>query len=242
MKISLITISYNNPKELALTIKSVKKNFFKKLEYIIVLGSRDKASLKILKKNQSYISKTIVEPDKGIYDALNKGIKNATGNIICLVHSGDKLNKNYFDVISEKIEDYDYLYGNINLVTKKNNKLLFKSKKIDKLNNNILDIPILHPGLVVKKKVFKKIGYFQNKFIISDKLWMLKLIKSNFYGKKIDNILVDFKMNGSSAKFSIIKEYYIISRKYNLNILMILYILIKLFFVISYYKFIYYAK
>ncbi len=242
MKISLITISCNNPKELALTIKSVKKNFFKKLEYIIVLGSSDKASLNILKKNQSFISKTIVEPDRGIYDALNKGIKNATGNIICLVHSGDKLNKNYFDIIFKKIEDYDYLYGNINLVTKNNNKLLIKSKKIDKLNNNILDIPILHPGLVVKKKVFKKIGYFQNEFIISDKLWMLKLIKSNFYGKKIDNILVDFKMNGSSAKFSIIKEYYIISRKYNLNIFMILYVLIKLFFVISYYKFIYYAK
>ena len=109
----------------------------------------DKKKIDLLKKNQSYISKTIVEPDKGIYDALNKGIKNATGNIICLVHSGDKLNKNYFDVISEKIEDYDYLYGNINLVTKKNNKLLFKSKKIDKLNNNILDIAILHPGLYI---------------------------------------------------------------------------------------------
>lgn len=242
MNISLITISYNNPKELAFTIKSVKKNFFKKLEYIVVLGSRDKASLNILKKNQSYISKTIVEPDKGIYDALNKGIKKASGNIICLIHSGDKLNKNYFDIILKKIKNYDYLYGNINLVTKKNNKLLIKSKKIDKLNNNILDIPILHPGLIVKKKIFKKIGYFQNKFIISDKLWMLKLIKSNFSGKKIDDILVDFKMNGSSAKFSIIKEYYTISRRYNLNIFMILYILVKLFFVISYYKFIYYAK
>lgn len=242
MKISLITISYKNPKELDLTIKSVKKMFFKNLEYIIVLGSRDKESLNILKKNRYYISKTIVEPDKGIYDALNKGIKIATGNIICFVHSGDELNKNYFDIILSKIKHYDYLYGNINLVTKKNNKLLIKSKKIDKLNSSILDIPILHPGLVVKKKIFKKIGYFQNKFVISDKLWMLKLIKSNFSGKKINNILVDFKMNGSSAKFSIIKEYYVISRKDNLSFSKIFYILIKLFFVISYYKFIYYAK
>lgn len=242
MKISLITISCNNPKELASTIKSVKKNYHKKLEYIIVLGSRDKESLSILKKNQSYISKTIIESDEGIYDALNKGVKNSSGNIICFVHSGDKLRKNYFSTILKNIKHHDYVYGNINLVTKKNNKLLFKSKKIDKLNNNILDIPILHPGLVVKKKIFKQIGYFQNKFIISDKLWILKLIRSKFSGKKIDNVLVDFKMNGSSAKFSIINEYYSVSRKYNLNILMILFILTKLFLIISYYKFIYHAK
>jgi glycosyltransferase involved in cell wall biosynthesis len=242
MKISLITISCNNPKELFATIQSVKKNYYKKLEYIIVLGSKDKESLDILKKNQYYISKAIIEPDKGIYDALNKGVKNSSGNIICFVHSGDKLKTNYFSTIIKNIKHHDYVYGNINLITKKNNKLLLKSKRIDRLNNNILDIPILHPGLVVKKKIFNQIGYFKNKFIISDKLWMLKLIKSNFSGKKIDNVLVDFKMNGSSAKFSIIKEYYSVSRKYNLNILVIFFILIKLFLIIFYYKLIYYAK
>lgn len=242
MKISLITISCNNPKELLATIQSVKKNYYKKLEYIIVLGSKDKESLDILKKNQYYISKAIIEPDKGIYDALNKGVKNSSGNIICFVHSGDKLKTNYFSTIIKNIKHHDYVYGNINLITKKNNKLLLKSKRIDRLNNNILDIPILHPGLVVKKKIFNQIGYFENKFIISDKLWMLKLIKSNFSGKKIDNVLVDFKMNGSSAKFSIIKEYYSVSRKYNLDFLMIFFILIKLFLIISYYKLIYYAK
>ena len=242
MKISLITISYNNPKDLEKTIKSVKKNYFKKLEYIVVLGSNDQRSQNILKKNNSFISKIISEPDRGIYDALNKGIKNSTGDIICFVHSGDTLNRGYFKAIIQNIKKNDYIYGNINLVTRKNNKLVIESKKVNRFHNNIFRLPILHPGLIVKKKVFKKIGNFHNKLILSDKLWMLKLIKSNFLGKKINNVLVNFKMNGSSSKYIILKEYYYLLKKNKDNFFKIVFILIKLFLVITYYKYIYYVK
>ena len=137
---------------------------------------------------------------------------------------------------------YDTTYFSDISVELKNNKLVIESKKVNRFHNNIFRLPILHPGLIVKKKVFKKIGNFHNKLILSDKLWMLKLIKSNFLGKKINNVLVNFKMNGSSSKYIILKEYYYLLKKNKDNFFKIVFILIKLFLVITYYKYIYYVK
>jgi len=242
MKISLITISYKNPKELELTIKSVKKNYRNYVEYIVVLGSKDEESINVIKRYQSIITKKIIEPDRGIYDALNKGIKNSTGNIICFVHSGDTINKNYFDIISRNIKKYDYIYGGLNFVTKNNSRIKFYPKEINKTKNNLFNLSILHPGLIVKKKVFKVLGSFNNRFILSDKLWILKLVKSRFVGKKIPNILVNFRMNGLSSSYSLLSEYYIKLKKFKIKFYKILFILIKIFIVINYYKFIYYVK
>jgi glycosyltransferase len=242
MKISLITISYKNPKELELTIKSVKKNYRNYVEYIVVLGSNDEESINVIKMYQSIITKKIIEPDKGIYDALNKGIKNSTGDIICFIHSGDTINKNYFDIISNNIKKYDYIYGGLNFITKNNNKIKVYPKEISKSKNNLFNLSILHPGLIVKKKVYNFLGYFNNRFILSDKLWMLKLVKSRFIGKKIPNILVNFRMNGSSSSYSMLSEYYIQLKKLNLKFYKIFFVLIKIFAVINYYKFIYYVR
>ena len=242
MKISLITISYKNPKELELTIKSVKKNYRNYVEYIVVLGSKDEESINVIKRYQSIITKKIIEPDRGIYDALNKGIKNSTGNIICFVHSGDTIKKNYFDIISSNIKKYDYIYGGLNFVTKNNSSIRFCPKEINKTKNNLFNLSILHPGLIVKKKVFNFLGNFNNRFILSDKLWILKLVKSRFVGKKIPNILVNFRMNGSSSSYSLLSEYYIQSKKFKLKFYKIFFTLIKIFIVINYYKFIYYVK
>ena len=242
MKISLITISYKNPKELELTIKSVKKNYRNHVEYIVVLGSKDAESIKVIKKYQSIITKKIIEPDRGIYDALNKGIKNSKGNIVCFVHSGDTINKNYFDIISHNIKKYDYIYGGLNFITKNNNTIKVYPKEINKTKSNLFNLSILHPGLIVKKKVFNVLGNFNNRFILSDKLWMLKLVKSRFIGKKIPNILVNFRMNGSSSSYLMLSEYYIQLKKFNFKFYKIFFILIKIFIIINYYKFIYYVR
>lgn len=242
MKISLITISYKNPKELELTIKSVKKNYRNYVEYIVVLGSKDEESINVIKRYQSIITKKIIEPDRGIYDALNKGIKNSTGNIICFVHSGDTINKNYFDIILSNIKKNDYIYGGLNFVTKNNSKIRFYPKEINKTKYNLFNLSILHPGLIVKKKVFTVLGNFNNRFILSDKLWILKLVESRFVGKKIPNILVNFRMNGTSSSYSLLSEYYIQLKKFKYKFYKIFFILIKIFIVINYYKFIYYVK
>jgi len=90
--------------------------------------------------------------------------------------------------------------------------------------------------------VYNFLGYFNNRFILSDKLWMLKLVKSRFIGKKIPNILVNFRMNGSSSSYSMLSEYYIQLKKLNLKFYKIFFVLIKIFAVINYYKFIYYVR
>ena len=88
MKISLITISYNSENSISKTFSSVKSQSFNQFEYLLIDGESIDGTLSIAKE-QDHISKIVSEADKGIYDALNKGIKNSTGEIIGILNSDD---------------------------------------------------------------------------------------------------------------------------------------------------------
>lgn len=87
MKVSLITVTFNSGKTLQDTIDSVASQTYPDIEYIIIDGNSKDNTIQILKKNQKVISKWISEPDEGIYDAMNKGIKMTTGDIIGINNS-----------------------------------------------------------------------------------------------------------------------------------------------------------
>lgn len=89
MKISIITITYNSEKTLEDTIQSVARQNYPDLEYIIVDGGSKDATLDIVKKYSNVVTKWISEPDKGISDAFNKGIKIASGELIGIINSDD---------------------------------------------------------------------------------------------------------------------------------------------------------
>lgn len=117
--ISIVTICYNNEKDIRPTIESVIGQTYPHVEYIVVDGKSEDRSLDIIREYEENISKIISEPDKSLYDAINKGIRHATGDIVGLIHAGDRL----FDhTIAEKIADHfqkydiDAMYGNSLLV------------------------------------------------------------------------------------------------------------------------------
>src|SRR4051812_46461192 len=123
MKISIITITYNSAKTLEQTMLSVLHQTYKDIEYIIVDGGSTDGTLELINKYKERVSKIVSEKDNGLYDALNKGIELATGDVIGILHSDDFYDSK--DVISKvaelfKTENCDGLYANLYYVNKDN--------------------------------------------------------------------------------------------------------------------------
>ena len=93
-KFSIITVTYNAEKVLEDTIQSVVFQTYRNVEYIIVDGGSTDNTLDVVHKYQERISKVISDPDKGLYDAMNKGIRMATGDYLCFLNAGDELHEN----------------------------------------------------------------------------------------------------------------------------------------------------
>lgn len=91
MKLSVITVTYNNAIGLQQTIKSIVNQSCKDFEYIVVDGASKDNSVNIIKQNESYISKWVSEPDTGIYNAMNKAVRMATGDYCLFMNAGDEL-------------------------------------------------------------------------------------------------------------------------------------------------------
>lgn len=114
MTISIITICYNAASDLEKTIKSVAAQKFKDFEYIVIDGQSKDSTLDIIKRNEDVISKWVSEPDKGIYDAMNKGIRMAEGDWLIMMNAGDVFadSEVLANVFKNPISDeISFLYG-----------------------------------------------------------------------------------------------------------------------------------
>lgn len=111
-RLTVITVVYNNVKDIERTILSVANQDYRNIEYIIVDGGSDDGTVDIIKKHEQYISKWISEPDKGIYNAMNKGLAMASGEYVLFMNSGDEI---YDSTTVKKVfassPDADIYYG-----------------------------------------------------------------------------------------------------------------------------------
>lgn len=111
MKLSIITINYNNRDGLELTAKSITEQSFRDFEWIVVDGGSDDGSRDVLKRYASYITWSVSEPDGGIYEAMNKGLEKAKGEYVQFLNSGDSfINESVLKKVftSEKLADINY--------------------------------------------------------------------------------------------------------------------------------------
>jgi glycosyltransferase involved in cell wall biosynthesis len=114
MKISVITVVFNNADTLLQTIQSVAGQIGGHVEYIVIDGGSTDGSLEIIKEHQALITKWISESDKGIYDAMNKGIAMATGDVIGFLNADDVYASSHvLQAVAENIADADVLYGDL---------------------------------------------------------------------------------------------------------------------------------
>ncbi|QEE16037.1 glycosyltransferase family 2 protein [Promethearchaeum syntrophicum] len=164
--LSIITVCYNSEKTISETIKSIKSQKFKDYEYIIVDGKSSDKTVEIaqnsFKKYDNF--KIISEQDKGIYDAMNKGIAMAKGKIINILNSDDVYFDEYVlqDVVNEfNCQDIDILYGNTLLINSKKKVIRnIKSGNFKKGKFYWGWFPP-HPSTFIKKSVYDKIGGYK---------------------------------------------------------------------------------
>lgn len=206
MKISIVTTSYNSEKTIEETIKSVLSQKYENYEHIIVDGKSKDSTMAIVKKyEEQYNGKLryISEPDKGIYDAMNKGIKMATGDVIGLLNSDDKYaNEDVLGEIAHTIENNkcDGIHGNLlymdtETMTKPKRKWITKSTNIKKGNM------MAHPTLYLKKEIYDKLGLYSLKYKVNaDYNFMINLLSHKeiklIY---IDKFLIHMRLGGESS-------------------------------------------
>ena len=185
MKISIITVCYNSAATLEKTIISVANQNYKDIEYIIVDGNSKDNTLTIIKKHGDKISKWISEPDNGLYDAMNKGIAMATGNLIGILNSDDTFHSS--TVIEEIVAFHsnntiDASVGNI-IQHRENGKIIrtYSSKYWNPVKLKIGYMPP-HPSLFFKRELFDKYGNYDLGFKIGADY---ELITRYFFKNKI---------------------------------------------------------
>lgn len=165
MKISIITITYNSESTIRDTIESVLNQDYKDIEYIIVDGLSNDNTLNIIGEYKNRISKIISEKDKGLYDALNKGIAIATGDVVGIIHSDDFYTSN--DVITKVANTFmvnhcDAVYADLYYVDKKDTSKIFRKWKSGQYKSGAFIKGWMppHPTFFVKNGCYTKYGVF----------------------------------------------------------------------------------
>lgn len=170
MKISIITVCFNSASTLEKTILSVASQTYRNIEYIIIDGNSKDETVNIIKKNETIISKWISEPDNGLYDAMNKGLKLATGEVIGILNSDDTfLSSRVIEdlAIFHQKNNIDASVGNI-VQHKKNGKIVrfYSSKRWNPQKLKIGFMPP-HPAIFFKRTLFEKFGYYKLEYKIA---------------------------------------------------------------------------
>ncbi|NJB83250.1 glycosyltransferase family 2 protein [Wenyingzhuangia aestuarii] len=172
MKVSIITIVYNNEASIETTIKSVASQTYQDIEYIVIDGGSTDNTNTIINNHKDKIDYYVSEPDKGLYNALNKGIRAATGDVIGILHSDDLFySKNTIKNIANAFAESkaDVVYANGMYVDKEDIsqvKRIYKAKKHKKRYLNFGWIP-LHTTIYVKKEIFKTYGLYDESYRIA---------------------------------------------------------------------------
>lgn len=166
-KISVVTVCYNAVNDIERTILSVINQTYPNIEYIIIDGGSKDGTMDVVNRYKDNIDVIVSEPDKGIYDAMNKGIDRATGDFVQFLNAGDVLyNEHVFDKLFAKgIDDgIDVVYGDIIYVMSFGT--FYKiPEAIEKFN---VTFPITHPASFVRRKVFDTLKFNINLKIAAD--------------------------------------------------------------------------
>ncbi len=207
MKISIITSVYNSINTIESCIQSILSQDYNNIEYIIIDGVSNDGTLDIINKYKNRISLIVSEPDKGIYDALNKGYQLASGEYIGLLHSDD-----YFSdsnvitrlVANLKSNHTDAIYADLDYVTNTNPPKVFRKWKTGtyKVNSFQYGWMLPHPTFYVKKEIYEKYGYFNtNLKSAADYELMLRLIhKHKISLSYLPETIVKMRVGGQSNR------------------------------------------
>jgi glycosyltransferase involved in cell wall biosynthesis len=220
-KITVITVVRNGETTLEQTMLSVLNQTYSNIEYIVIDGASTDGTLNIVKRYDERIksgefpniaSRWISEPDKGIYDAMNKGIDLATGEIIGIINSDDWYELDCLENIVKLYDNDTILYGLIRIITNQEYFDIYSCS-----SNYLFKKMLPHPTVFIPKRIYDRYGIFDIGYkYCADYDLLLRLKSKNVKFHIIEKVLANFRIGGVSSTFNAQKESAIMRHKYGL--------------------------
>ncbi|MCH7534990.1 MAG: glycosyltransferase [Bacteroidetes bacterium] len=214
MKVSIVTISYNNGESLKQTIDSVLNQDYSNIEYIIIDGASTDNSMEVIRSYGDRIHRVVSEPDNGIYDAMNKGVELATGEVIGLVNSEDMLNSN--DCISEIVKVFeltgaDVVYGDLVVVKPVDQNKIIRYWRSGEYNRDAFRKGWMAPHMAtyIKKKLYDQYGGYSPEFRISADYELMLRFMYKHKAKAVYVPKIIIKMLAGGVSNDSLKNYWI---------------------------------
>lgn len=204
MKVSIVTVCYNSAATIRDTIESVLAQDYADIEYIIVDGASKDNTLSIVNEYRDRISTVISEPDKGIYDAMNKGIQAATGDVVGILNSDDFFtsNKSIDHIVSGFTSGVDAVYADLVYVKQDNPTAisrLYSSAGFAKWKMRF-GFMVPHPTFYARRELFEKFGYYKlNYRVAADFELMARFFIGSINPKRVNAIVVSMREGGISS-------------------------------------------
>jgi glycosyltransferase involved in cell wall biosynthesis len=217
--LSVITIVYNNVRDIERTMLSVLNQTYQQIEYIMVDGASTDGTLDIIKRYENRISKLISEKDNGIYDAMNKGLKLATGDYVIFMNSGDEFYANdTVEKVFASADDADIYYGETEMI---NDQLQSLGERRHKAPENFTwrsfnyGMSVSHQAIYIKRSLTEP---YDPKYKLSADIdWIIRAAKKAKKIVKVDGYVAKYLVGGMSKakhrqslaeRFDIMKRHY----------------------------------
>lgn len=205
MKVSIVTVCYNSAETIENTLISVISQSYPNIEYIVIDGQSTDATLEIIGRYKSKLAKVISEPDKGIYDAINKGIQLASGELVGVLNSDDfYVNSSVIEEVVNTLQqkNADCVYGDLQYVDRQNTDLVKRNWVSGKYEQGLFYKGWMppHPTFFIKNECYKKYGYFNLKLkSAADYELMLRMLHVHqIKAAYLPKVLVKMRVGGKS--------------------------------------------
>lgn len=200
-KISIITITYNSESTVEETIRSVVAQDYPNLEYIIIDGASKDGTLAVVDKYRDSIAKVVSEPDKGISDAFNKGIRYATGDVIGIINSDDVLLPGALKAVADAYDEETGVYrGNVFIWDSVSDTKIQAVPTMEFPLHTFKKRIVCHPGTFVSRWAYEKCGLFKTHFrYMMDVDLLIRMYESGIRFKYLPTELAMFRMGGVTS-------------------------------------------
>ena len=172
MKISVITVCFNSARTIERTLQTVAEQDWPAVEHVVIDGASTDGTREILERFRSHLAHLVSEPDKGIYDAMNKGLTLATGDIVCFLNSDDHYaSANVLSLVASRMQDHnlDALMGDVVYFNERDSSHIVRRYRSDRFHPRRLAwgwMPA-HPALFLRQEVVQRIGLFKTDYRIA---------------------------------------------------------------------------
>lgn len=199
-KLSVITINFNDAQGLAKTLSSIwERQTFSDFEHIVIDGGSTDGSVEVIKRYSERLAYWVSEPDKGIYNAMNKGVTKANGEYLLFINSGDWLCEGALKNIFEYDFNEDIVSGNYINIRENDKSSISESPKEISLPNLMLH-SLGHPATLIRRELLIENPYSEEFKIVSDwAFWVDELILKNRSYRKIDTTISNYNLLGISS-------------------------------------------